>query len=309
MKRTARGLAGAVGLALTATALLTLPGGSLATDDPYAALPASVELAGVVRDFKERGTAGGHADFELSPSGGMGHVFSQVQDALDEDGKPAYRSSGFRVNAQFKDAQGRNIMNPRAYITPRPGDVPGRMATTADGAISSQAGFRQWFRDTPGVNVSRPLAVTLRRQAGTNVYTFDASTDPAYVARRGFFPINGELFGNSGGGGYAATNYHFTFELETEFTFQAGQGQVFKFTGDDDVWVFIDGKLVIDVGGIHSAVSQVIELDRLSWLENGRSYKLKFFFAERHRTESNCRIETTLQMRSVDPPATTGLYD
>ena len=309
MKRTTRGLAGAMGLAVSVSAVVVLAPGSQATDDPYAALPASVELTGVVRDFKERGVTGGHSDFELSPSGGMGHVFGQVQDTLDADGKPAFRSTGYRVTTEFRDSQGRNIINPRAYISARQGDVAGRLATTLDGAITSEAGFRQWFRDTSGVNVSRQLAVTLRRQAGTNVYTFDASSDPAYQARHGFFPINGELFGNSGGGGYANTNYHFTYELETEFVYEAGRGQTFKFTGDDDVWVFIDGKLVIDVGGIHSAVSQVVELDRLNWLANGQSYKLKFFFAERHRTDSNCRIETTMQLRSVQPPAPSNLYD
>lgn len=277
--------------------------------DPYASLPSTLELTGVVRDFRERNVTGGHPDFERQPSSGFAHYFNLVQDDLDSEGKPQFRSTGNKMSSQWRDSSGRNRIPNRSYIASRPGDVNGAHASSAGGAVVSSDSLRQWYRDVPGVNVSRQLSLNLVRTPGTNIYTFNDRTDPTYSNRGGFFPINGELLGNSGGGGVANTNYHFTFELETEFMYRQGQGQVFTFTGDDDVFVFIDGKLVIDIGGVHSAISQSIDLDRLTWLQDGRNYKLKFFFAERHRTQSNFRIDTTIQLRTVDPPVTTALYD
>ena len=111
------------------------------------------------------------------------------------------------------------------------------------------------------------------------------------------------------GVGKPNTNYHFTTEIDTEFMFERGKGQIFTFTGDDDVWVFIDGKLVVDLGGMHGAQGQSIELDRLTWLQDGGTYRLKVFHAERHRVDSNFRIDTNLRLRMVEMPPTSGLYD
>ncbi|MFM9996111.1 MAG: fibro-slime domain-containing protein [Phycisphaerales bacterium] len=291
-------LAAAAGVAFTSSA-------SSARPDPFSQLPSTVTLTGIVRDFRSR-DVGGHADFQRQPTGGFGHYMGMVATALDSEGKPVWATTGRRVTSQWRDSSGRNRINPKSYINGMAGDANGAMSSSQVGAATTAANLAQWFRDTSGVNMSSTLALQLNRETGTNKYVFDDKSHPEYVAAGGFFPVNGQMYGN-----YASTNknFHFTYELDTTFQYKQGAGQVFRFIGDDDVWVFVDGKLVIDIGGVHSAVEQTIDLDRLNWLVDGESYGLKFFFAERHTTQSNFRIETTLNLISVDPPSTTALYD
>jgi fibro-slime domain-containing protein len=86
-------------------------------------------------------------------------------------------------------------------------------------------------------------------------------------------------------------NFGFTTELHTSFRYAGGE--VFTFRGDDDVFVFIDGKLVVDIGGVHGPTEGTVQIDQLG-LTRDSVYPLDLFQAERNPTGSNFRIETTL---------------
>ncbi len=266
--------------------------------------PATLVLTGIVRDFKEKTIPNGHPDFEITPSRGFAHYANNIETNIGADGKPVFKGGGKKVNSQWKNSAGKAICFNQ--FNPSLGDVAGAWdSTVSTGGITSSESFYSWFNDVLGTNLSKPLDLTLVRQ-GNGTYVFDSTVDPVYKALGGFFPIENQLFGNPGGS--PNRNFHFTFELHTEFQYKAAENQVFTFRGDDDVWVYINNKLVIDIGGIHSAVEQTIDLNRLG-LVDGENYKLDFFFAERHRTQSNFKITTNLRLESVELPNVSQAFD
>lgn len=297
-------IAGSLGFISTATANegAEQPQSGAGTVNAEDNLPDTLTLDCVIRDFKPASWDGGHPDFEFF--GGTTTV-GLVEDYLSDDGKPVATGNlrGQRISTEFKDSEGRNI-NPAMYDAQQ-GDQSGGLANgSSSNGFTSVERFNQWYRDVPGVNLSMGIQLTLNRVAGTDRYVFDSDTDTEH-GTGGFYPINGELYGDY----KISRNYHFTTEINTEFTFHRDTGQVFKFTGDDDVWVFIDGQLVVDLGGLHPKREQFLDVDRLDWLEDNRTYTLDIFHAERRYSGSNFRVETTLQLRAVELPPTAALYD
>ncbi|MEM8721197.1 MAG: fibro-slime domain-containing protein [Cyanobacteria bacterium P01_G01_bin.39] len=152
-------------------------------------------------------------------------------------------------------------------------------------STTNEENFSQWYRDVAGINQSTDFPITLVKQ-DDGVYRYENTN---------FFPINGRLIGNEG----RQNNYHFTYQLSSNFTYQGGE--VFDFSGDDDVWVFINGYKVIDLGGVHLRQDASISLDAVAadiGLELGNDYRFDFFFSERHTTKSNFVIETTIELAS-----------
>ena len=83
--------------------------------------------------------------------------------------------------------------------------------------------------------------------------------------------------------------------MKVQATFEYVQGQYFDFYGDDDVWVFINNKLVVDIGGQHGQVAGAVDLDTIGQnnpadkLVEGQTYPFHIFYAERHTSSSNFR--------------------
>jgi fibro-slime domain-containing protein len=164
----------------------------------------------------------------------------------------------------------------------KPVYIGGAGTTTTSGATN----FNQWYNDVGGTNLSMPYDLVLT-DIGGGIYQYDNTS---------FFPIDDLLFGNEGNG----HNFHFTLELHSQFTYQVGQ--TFSFTGDDDVFVFINDQLVIDLGGVHPAQSASVDLDTLG-LTADQDYALDLFFAERHTTQSNFTMETSIVLDQPGIPA------
>jgi len=90
-------------------------------------------------------------------------------------------------------------------------------------------------------------------------------------------------------------NLSFCFESHGVFAYE--KGQEFFFRGDDDIWVFINNRLVIDLGGVHGPVPGFVDLDSITTPEplvEGESYPIDIFFCERLATQSNVRISTNM---------------
>jgi fibro-slime domain-containing protein len=149
--------------------------------------------------------------------------------------------------------------------------------------------FAHWYHDVPGVNETFAAEIALF-EAEPGVFVYESAA---------FFPIDNMGFGNEG----FPNNFHFTTEVHTSFEYKGGE--IFTFTGDDDLWLFINGRLAIDLGGLHPELSESVTLDAQAaqlGITIGNAYPMDIFHAERHTDHSNFRIETTIDcFKPVDP--------
>jgi fibro-slime domain-containing protein len=219
----------------------------------------------------------------------------------------------FTVPVVYRDFRGHDLTNPAGHIDFENANdgsvVTGIVGTTLDttlhkpvyahaaAAFASVHGattFDQWYRDTQGVNITVPDQLVLDRNTTTGAYVFDNQT---------FFPLDNRGFTAPGASPSeplrTANNHNFSFTSELRYWFTYKGGEVLSFRGDDDVWVFINGHLAVDLGGVHGAADGSITLDSTQEpvgkldIHKGGTYEAVVFQAERHTSASSYKL--TLQ--------------
>ena len=172
---------------------------------------------------------------------------------------------------------------------------PNGMTATTHG----QQQFDWWYRDTPGKNMPFDYQIVLT-PIGGGISSFN---------NQEFFPLDGRGWNDQYTGDDGMLhNFSFTFELHTTFEYMGGES--FTFIGDDDVFVFIAKKLVVDLGGVHGAETKSIQLNTLVTddaqmtpvpLTKGTTYPLDVFYNERHTVSSHFRMDTSIAFNNCNP--------
>ncbi|MFT3924658.1 MAG: fibro-slime domain-containing protein [Myxococcales bacterium] len=89
-------------------------------------------------------------------------------------------------------------------------------------------------------------------------------------------------------------NFSFTTEVVYWFRYEASANAKLEFAGDDDVWVFVNGQLAVDLGGVHVPESGSVTLDPSTaqrfGLQNGKVYEIRVFHAERKMEGSSFKL-------------------
>jgi len=233
-------------------------------------LPALLEVPVVYRDLLYADNSSplgpGHPDFQAFV--GNGPNLGLVKPVLDKSGKPAFAATNGSTGV----------------------------------ALTTALNFCWWFHDancdqTPGPNLYAKL-INRDAQGAPTTLTFAPAAAGVYQYNdQDFFPVdslgwNAATLGNpqlTACGGPANHNFAFTTEAHYAFTFQGGEKV--SFVGDDDFWLFVNGKLAVDVGGVHLASPGEAELG--PGLVVGNSYDLAMFQAERHTCLSTFNLSLT----------------
>jgi len=273
--------------------------------------PESVSFRVTYRDFKQQSEVGGHPhmrEYRTNPPAQTSDrgIAGAVCDTTNQD------------TCGRLDAEGKPVLDVNTTVD--------NIETEHPSLFAIPEAFSLWYRGTNAAAIAGydgPVEIielseetdylTLTQQGGadSDVYSFGTTS---------FYPLDGDRgFGDTPD---RTHNYHFTTELRYFFQYQGGETLTFR--GDDDVFVYVNGRLAVDIGGIHGAQWARVVLgddgdpggvdsdcsasttndvepdpcelsaeeagdatDTRFGLTNGGVYEIVLFHAERHPTESN----------------------
>lgn len=173
-----------------------------------------------------------------------------------------------------------------------------------DGNKSDNSGVEYWYFDSADTTLAmrndKESGSYYLENVGNQAWSKNVDSSSKDKKTYGFFPFNETATACS------ASNYNYGFGTKLEFKFRlTDDGEVvgtdgekhpikFNFSGDDDVWVYVDGNLALDIGGAHGKVTGQIDFSgsekkkkaKVSWTKVSQGSS-----TEGRNTESNFEIE------------------
>ncbi len=240
------------------------------TQEPKEDCDATLEL--IIRDFKA-----GHPDFLNGYGGqddvGCGIVESDLLVGSDGSRQPVFQDGRGTGKRSIANA----IVSCSAWDYMPPVEV------------ESANSFADWYANVDNTNIVVRQSLDLI-DSGSGTFVYDSA------GTAGFFPIDGLGWADE------VEGHNFGFTTEAHVRFGYTPGQEFTFSGDDDMWIFVNGRLALDLGGKHNAATATIDFDAQAadlGITAGETYNMDIYHAERQPSESNFRVETNISCFEV----------
>ncbi len=250
---------------------------------------------------------------EYDPATGEGVVGKRYLGTADHlfqiDHNPESENYGYHYYDSRLNAASYNQSDRRFYVY----DYLERTADSSkDGGVGEYSDF---------LPLNSPYANT----NGNTVVQYNYNGENGEYAGVTHYQYDAKYNTNNNSTENVTTNYWFGMSLEMEFYLPDrpgvtdadgeygnrdlyGQQMHFKFSGDDDVWVFVDGQLVLDIGGVHGVENGDINFSSGAVVVNGTQvstlsgvkaggHTLTIYYLERGSSQSNCAIYFNLAPR------------